>query len=916
MANLQSGKPDKKHNTQIDTRRENSAGRVSLFWAWLAEAWERLWPLLVPGFIVFLLFAICAWSGLWRLVPDWVRYGGMALFGFGFIVSLLPLRHFSLPNTARLLARIEAASQLKHQPLSAQNDRPIGDDPEALSLWREHQARMKGQLTDLSSGVARPDGNRFDAYALRALLLVPAVIAWSFSFSSHGGKLGDIFSRHYDVVAIISRADLWVTPPSYTRLPPIYLTGRANSQDQKPKAADRVVKVPTGSKLHLRYVGEENIFAEYRNEDGTSPLSPISKDGQEKEKIAGQQNFESLLERTGTIAFKADDRLLAEWRVEIIEDNKPQIKFVEKPVASEFGALEFAYEYNDDYGVKSAKALIGSLEPIKPGARSLVEAPDFALGLSSRKTGTGKVSKDLTDHPMAGSKVEIRLEVTDEAGQTGLSEAVELILPGRDFYKPLAKALIEERRILALDANQRHYVISLLGAVSQFPEEFEPDLTAHLAMETIYQMLVSPKNRLNDDKLHESLALFWETALGLELGDLSLAERKLKDAQEKLAKALEDGASDEEIEKLMKELRQAMKDYMEQLARQLAQAPLQAPNMDMSNLRHFSQREFERMMDRIEDLSKSGSKDAAKQLLSQMQRMLDQMMAGQPMPQNGQQQQQGNQLNQALDQLSELMQRQRQLMDETYSMEPRQPQKQPSPQNDPDQNQGQGLNDQQELLRNLERQLRERAERLRRDQNGQQRNSQNHNQTMTEEEFAEAMKNLKQDQEALRKLLDELGKSMQDLGLDPSKPFGEADKKMGEAEGELGDKNPGSAAQKQAEVLDALRQGAETLMQQLAEGEPGQDQQFGQQFGQRGQGRGGQRMLRQMLPGGRDGFDPLGRKMGEDGNENSVEGAKVPEQSDVQRALDILNAIRRKLSEPQRPKLERNYLEQLLEWQR
>ncbi len=43
----------------------------------------------------------------------------------------------------------------------------------------------------------------------------------------------------------------------------------------------------------------------------------------------------------------------------------------------------------------------------------------------------------------------------------------------------------------------------------------------------------------------------WQIALKIEDGDLSDAERRLKEAQEKLAKALEDGASDEEIQKLM-----------------------------------------------------------------------------------------------------------------------------------------------------------------------------------------------------------------------------------------------------------------------------------------------------------------------------------------------------------------------------
>ena len=57
-------------------------------------------------------------------------------------------------------------------------------------------------------------------------------------------------------------------------------------------------------------------------------------------------------------------------------------------------------------------------------------------------------------------------------------------------------------------------------------------------------------------------------ALRIEDGNLSDAERALKAAQERLSKALEEGASDEEIQRLMQELRQALAQFLEQLRQQ------------------------------------------------------------------------------------------------------------------------------------------------------------------------------------------------------------------------------------------------------------------------------------------------------------------------------------------------------------
>ena len=58
----------------------------------------------------------------------------------------------------------------------------------------------------------------------------------------------------------------------------------------------------------------------------------------------------------------------------------------------------------------------------------------------------------------------------------------------------------------------------------------------------------------NDDLKRETADYLWEIALGIEDGNLSLADRRLRDAQKALADALERDASDEEIAKLMQEL--------------------------------------------------------------------------------------------------------------------------------------------------------------------------------------------------------------------------------------------------------------------------------------------------------------------------------------------------------------------------
>ena len=64
----------------------------------------------------------------------------------------------------------------------------------------------------------------------------------------------------------------------------------------------------------------------------------------------------------------------------------------------------------------------------------------------------------------------------DEAGNEGRSEPFEMRLPERPFSKPMARALIEQRRMLALDGDAQANVLTALDALTLAPERFAKTL--------------------------------------------------------------------------------------------------------------------------------------------------------------------------------------------------------------------------------------------------------------------------------------------------------------------------------------------------------------------------------------------------------------------------------------------------------
>src|SRR5262249_12437898 len=141
------------------------------------------------------------------------------------------------------------------------------------------------------------------------------------------------------------------------------------------------------------------------------------------------------------------------------------------------------------------------------------------------------------------------------------------------FTKPLARALIEQRRILALDANKNTQVFEALDALMIAPELFMSDETGHyLGLHNVARELEAART---DNALREVVASMWALAVSIEDGDISDVDKALRAAQDALKQALERGASDEEIKKLTQDLRAALDNFMRQLADQMRNNPQQ-----------------------------------------------------------------------------------------------------------------------------------------------------------------------------------------------------------------------------------------------------------------------------------------------------------------------------------------------------
>ena len=832
---------------------------------------ERGWPLVLPLLIVISLFLSFSWFGLFPRLPDVARIGLLILFALSGVAALYPLRFFRMPSAAEVDRRIEAANRLSHSPVQVQTDRPSGAESIfSQALWREHQKRMAERLSSLGADRPRSRVPDYDRWGLRALAGLLFVTALAFSFGPFGGRVSDGFVARAARDTVPPRIDAWVTPPAYTGKAPLFLTADANQ-------AVQTFSVPQGSDVSLRVTGgsgEETLsYADAggnaRAIEPAAPKDPAAASSQATPKV---RQFSGKLDSNGTLTLKSGESDLGRWAFAVIPDKPPAIRFVGEPKRAVNGAIELNYQIDDDYGAASAKAVFELSDPPAAGAHTLYGPPDLPLTLPRRggKTNVAKTTKDLTEHVWAGTSVKLTLSVTDDAGHTATSDTRTLAMPERPFANPLARAVIEQRRMLALDTNAKPRVLDLMDAITLRPEDTFDNLSNYLA-------IMSARSRLklseSDDQLRNVVSYLWEIALGIEEGNLSAAERRLRQAQQALQDAIKNGASDQEIAKAMKELREAMNQFLQEFAQRAQQNP-NAPQMQQ-NGRELRKSDIDRMMDQIENLAKSGDRDKAQQLLSELQDMMNNLQAGRQQ-QGGEQ---DSELRQQMDKLGDIMRRQQEMMNDTFRLDQMQRGQR-----------GQG-GEQQQLGEDGEQgqsdgQQQQPGPGQDRDPLGRPK--------MSPKDFADALKQLQEGQGQLQSELDQLKKGLEGLGMEPNEGFGEAGKSMGNAERSLGEGDGDQAVGHQGRALEALRRGAKDMMKQMQamQGDQGGSEQGGrQQDADR---------------------DPLGRPRATNGPDDGT-SVKVPDEIDVQRARQILDAIRKRLGNALSPDIERSYLERLLE---
>ena len=380
-----------------------------------------------------------------------------------------------------------------------------------------------------------------------------------------------------------------------------------------------------------------------------------------------------------------------------------------------------------------------------------------------------------------------------------------------------------------------------LTALAIAPELFGTPANVYLGLK---QARTSLEHARSDADLLDVAALLWAMAQQIEDGDFTQAQRDLRAAEQALREALQRGASDQEIKKLMQQLREAANRFMSEMARN-------SPPDSNAEDQNLQAQDLDKLLDQMEDSARNGSREDAQAMLDQMQEMFENMRSAR----EGQESPADREMRKQIGELEKLLRDQQKLRDDTFRSDQKDHARRRARRNQSD-----------PLQQDLQGQQ---------DQDGSNAPDQGDNDSdqadnQGQDQADQGQPQLGDRQQELRDRLAELQRKLKSLGMKGEKGFDDAQGDMKEAEGDLkggqggkqgqsGKTGKGAAVDAQGRALEALRDGAQGLQKQM----DGQ----GQGKGRNGRGN---YVARRSRPGQQLGEDPLGR--GADGEKGREEG--------------------------------------------
>lgn len=792
--------------------------------------------------------------GVPAVLPFWLHW---ALLGLLAVLLLggtaLGIRRLHGVSRKDLLRRLEQVNDLKHRPLRSLEDSLTqnGRDRQAAELWFLHQRRLRQNLGRMRIGWPRALLAREDPFALRFLAVVLFVIGGMAAGPDWQGRLvaGLSPTSTLNGSALRVAVDAWVSPPEYTRMVPIVLDNAGRKQN----------------------VAQESDEGAAQDETAMSDLAR-----RQKGKIAAPVD--------SAIAIRVNNAK----DQPVFQSPSGESVPLEQDAAGYFGLEASLTETGVHHVILNGEAIATWDFALIPDQKPEVSFKGAPVESQRHSLAVPYLAQD--DYGVEKLRFHMRLAGASEGGRQAQEDAFSIPIAGR------RRAVLDSSHYFDLTPHPWAglQVLAWLQAEDAIGQTADSKPIAIVLPQRVFnhpvaRAIIRERRKLaaqgasaRFDVVRNLHGIAWNQQaynnntlvfLALSVVKQRLQHRDVEPEMPSILKILWDTAlriEDGDVSLAAQELQAIQQELMEAMARgadqqelnalmdQLEQAMAQYLDALQEQARQQKQQGEELPEERLSEMMSGQS------IQDMMERIRDLMRMG------------------MMDEAQQLLSQLQQMMQNLQVVEQQLPRD------------GQEALD---MLRDLQQMMGEQQDMMERahdramGRDGQQQSTGGGSGEGEEGEMSDSMS-----QDELRQRLKELSQRYGDMMGDTPGSFSEADGAMRDAAQALAEGRNHRAVQNQGRALENMQEASQAMQEAIIE---------------RFMGQGNMQQPVQGMSSG-DGRDPFGR-VPNPGSRGSGRGDhEVPTQSDVDRARQIQEELRRRSGEPDRPPVELDYIERLL----
>ena len=567
---------------------------------------------------------------------------------FYVVILIVFLNHFikniKYYNKRKTLLWIESKNFKLATPLTALEDRPASVNHNKY-FWNLYQSSVRSNLKNINFILPKISFTKYDPLHIRHLLFLFIFIATFWAYKNN--KIYENIFGWTKFSAYVTQNNyfdlkVWYKPPDYTKLEEKFIpipkkSGTIKIKEALPIKSEFKVFIKS-SKKNFTVVENDRILKEKKNERNNYELSLFLEE--KKNVIINHSNKEHVV-----------------FDLLVIKDKKPKIEIVSAPNVVNESSLSFISKATDDYGIKNV-----ILNIIRPLSFKHFEEEYITYNLHLNKAiqqNTKLVEsffyKYLADVIWAGSDTYIEIIASDYINQsTKISYRIKM--PKKKFNNNIANEILEIRDKLA-----KNKMLKKEGK-EKFIKLF--DSNQYLLNDNIanynYKEILNLFDGTDVIKFSVKNQLFnslYSIAEVIDEGEFYQAKKNL----EQVEQSLFDSVKQKDTDKLstnVKDLKEKIKSLLDLEKEKNSNDHFE--NLNSENIKD----EIEELAQQIEDLLKTGTKEGVNEKIQKLKQLSESIKN----PSNNKEQEDiQKQKQEFINKLSELLNEQEKVMEETFN---------------------------------------------------------------------------------------------------------------------------------------------------------------------------------------------------------------------------------------------------------